>query len=52
VTSSHASLNAFPVMGQRRTRVNLVGGPPQLLARARTRIEELERLWSRFLPAS
>ncbi len=43
--------DAFPVMGS-DARVYLVGGPPQLLARARTRIEELERLWSRFLPAS
>lgn len=32
--------------------VVVVGGPDNLLGRARSRIEELERLWSRFVPDS
>jgi FAD:protein FMN transferase len=32
--------------------VVVVGGPPDLLARARRRVAALEELWSRFLPTS
>jgi thiamine biosynthesis lipoprotein len=43
--------DAFPAMGS-DVQVYVVGGPAQLLVRARTRIEGLEALWSRFLPGS
>jgi thiamine biosynthesis lipoprotein len=43
--------DAFPVMGS-DAQVYVVGGPAQLLVRARTRTEDLEGLWSRFLPGS
>jgi thiamine biosynthesis lipoprotein len=42
---------AFRVMGSDAT-VIAVGGPPGLTERARERLDELERLWSRFRPDS
>ena len=43
--------DSFRAMGSDAS-VVVVGGPPDLTARARTRIDELESLWSRFLPDS
>jgi len=43
--------DAFRAMGS-DARVYVVGEHPALLARARSRVEELEARWSRFLPTS
>lgn len=43
--------DAFRAMGSDAT-VIVVGGPDDLTVRARARVEELEALWSRFLPTS
>jgi FAD:protein FMN transferase len=43
--------DAFRAMGSDASIV-VVGGPRDLTARARARVEELEALWSRFLPTS
>jgi thiamine biosynthesis lipoprotein len=43
--------DAFRAMGS-DAHVAVVGGPPNLVARARARVEELEALWSRFVPTS
>lgn len=44
-------VDAFRAMGSDACLV-VVGGPPALIAGARARIEELEALWSRFVPTS
>jgi FAD:protein FMN transferase len=43
--------DAFRAMGSDASIV-VVGGPRDLIPRARARVDELEALWSRFLPAS
>src|SRR5450631_258803 len=43
--------DAFRAMGSDASIV-VVGGPRDLTARARARVEQLEALWSRFLPTS
>jgi thiamine biosynthesis lipoprotein len=43
--------DAFRAMGSDAS-VVVVGGAPDLIARARARVEELEALWSRFVPTS